>query len=521
MAMLSNIIRFILALLLLSACGAPANKPASDSDYDIVILNGRVIDPETGLDAIRNVGLRGDKITAVTTDLIAGKQTIDATGKVVAPGFVDLHAHGQNILGARVQALDGVTTGLDLEAGTLPVRTFYAEAAAEGRPIHYGASVSWVHARIAQKTGTEPTVGLTYMFSKLGDRNWQDELADEAEMSGILARVQEGLDEGGLGIGFLLGYSPGSGRKEYHAVNQLAQKNNVPTFTHARYLSAVEPKSSYEGYQEMIAVAASTGAHMHICHLNSMSLRDIDDISAIISKAQENGVRITVEAYPYGAGSTGIGSPMFRGERWQARMGGVKKSDFTLAGTPLTDEKFDRLQAEAPGTIIVVHTLDPDGRSEDQDLLDKSLLFPGGVIASDGGTWADPNGMPYDPLTWPLPEDANAHPRAAGTYSRFLRIYVREREKISLLDAITRVSFRPAQILEDTVPQMRNKGRIQVGADADVVVFDLSIVSDAATFDQPAQPSIGFEYVIVAGAPLVKDGILDTEVLPGRPIRRN
>ena len=511
----------MLIALLIAGCGM-SQLPPSDQfkPYDIVIQNGRVIDPETGLDAVRNVGIRGDRIQDVSAQALLGINTIDATGKVVAPGFIDLHAHGQRILAGRVQALDGVTTALELEGGALPIGLFYEKSAEEGRPIHYGASVNWASARIAEKTGDEPTGGLDFFFSHMGDLSWQRELASAVELEGIRSRVQQGLDEGGLGIGFLLGYAPGTGRKEYYALNELAAQNKVPTFTHARYLSTIEPDSSFEGFQEMIAVAAATGADMHVCHLNSLSLRDSAATTKLIRLAQKNGVGLSVEAYPYGAGSTGIGAAMFRGPTWQQRLGGIKKTDFTLGGESLTDEDFDRLQAEEPGTVIILHMLNPDVNPKDQAALDRSVLFPGGSIASDGGMWATPEGLLLPQETWPLPADAESHPRSAGTYARFLRIYVRERGVISLPDAIAKLTLYPARVLEESVPQMRLKGRIQAGADADIVVFDPNIVSDRATYETPAQTSVGFDHVIVAGTPLVVDGLLDTTVLPGRPIRR-
>jgi N-acyl-D-glutamate deacylase len=493
---------------------------ARQQQFDMVILNGRVIDPETSLDAIRNIGVSGGKILAVTAEPIEGEQTLDATGKVVAPGFIDLHAHGQSILAGRVQALDGVTTALELEAGLLPVADFYQQAGAEGRPIHYGTSVSWGAARIGEFTGNTPVADLEFFFDSMSEQTWQQEVATEEQLANILDAVQQGLDQGGLGVGVLLGYAPGSGHREYFELNALAAENEVPTFTHARYLSNSEPKSSFEGIQEMIAVSASTGAHLHICHLNSISMRDIEPIALAITEAQRNGVRISTEAYPYGAGATGIGAAMFRGDGWQARMGGISKSDFTLDGVPLTDDEFDRLQAEAPETGIIVHFLNLKERPRDQVLLDMSVLLPGGAIASDGGGWSGKDGMINDDV-WPLPETAHSHPRSAGTYSRFLRTYVREQGKITLSEAMAKASLIPAQILEDSVPQMRSKGRLQVGADADIVIFDLDNVSDMATFEVPARPSIGFEYVIVMGTPLVVEGVVDTDVLPGQPVRRH
>ncbi len=509
---------FTVGLALATMAGLTPLASAKDAAFDLVILNGRVIDPETGLDATRNVGVRDGKIAVVTKKNINGARNIDANGFVVAPGFIDLHAHGQSIPAGRVQALDGVTTALELEAGILPISDFYDTAAKEGRAINYGASVGWAHARISAFVGEEPRSDIYWFEQHMSEPEWQYELATPEQLDAIMGQVQKGLDEGGLGVGVLLGYAPSSGRKEYYALHELAAKNEVPTFTHARFLSNTEPDSSFEGYEEMIAVAASTGAHMHICHLNSISLRDIKIIRPMIENAQVNGVNITVEAYPYGAGATSIGAAMFRGDNWQARMGDIKKSDFTVDGEPLSDAEFDRLQAEAPGTSIVVHFIHPEERPEDAKLLSQSVLFPGGAIASDGGDWAF-NGELVTADMWPIPANAESHPRSAGTFSKFLRVYVRETKSIGLSDAIAKMSLIPAQILEEAVPQMRAKGRLQEGADADIIVFDPATVSDRATFAEPAQTSEGYAYVIVGGTPLVSKGVLDTTVLPGQPIR--
>lgn len=505
-----------LGLSLFLTQGTPAK--AEEEAFDVVILNGRVIDPETGLDANRNVGIRDDKIVSITTESINGKTVINASGLVVAPGFVDLHAHGQNIPAGRVQAFDGVTTALELESGKYPVASYYKDAAQEGRPIHYGASVNWARARIAEIVGRDFTSHDQEPAPKVVDPDWRYNPADTRQTEAILARVERELNDGGLGVGLLLGYAPGTGRNEYHALHSLASDRGVPTFTHARYLSNIEPDSSFEGLQEMVAVSAATGAQMHVSHLNSISLRDIGLIRPMLEKAQAHGINITVEAYPYGAGATDIGTALFEGENWQARFGGIRKSDFTLDGIPLSDAEFDRLQAEEPDTGIVVHFLHPEDKPEDQAILDQSILFPGGAIASDGGTWRL-DGEVLASTVWPLPAKAESHPRSAGTFSKFLRIYVRERQLISLSDALAKMSLIPAKILEKSVPQMRHKGRLQEGADADIVIFDPATVADKATYEEPAQLSVGFQYVLVAGQPLISQGQIDISVLPGRPIR--
>lgn len=486
-------------------------------DYDIAILGGRVIDPETGLDAQRNVGIRDGRIVVVTADPIDAARLVDATGLVVSPGFIDMHAHGQTIAAGRMQALDGVTTALELEAGVMPVADYYEELAREGRPINYGASVNWAAARIAEHRDVEPSLAPTWFFENFQFPAWQTDLSSDDQLAKIAQRVERGLDEGGLGVGFLLGYAPGTGRKEYHHISALAARRNMPTYTHARFLSMLEPDSSFEGIAEIIGVAASTGVQAHIVHLNSISLRDIDVIKPMIMRAQAQGLRISTEAYPYGAGATGIGAAMFCGPNWRERAGGMSAHNFEVAGKRLSEEELAYLQSEKPETATIIHFLDL-AKPEDQAKLDMSVLLPGGVVASDGGPWELGGGF-VDKDSWPLPAGARSHPRSAGTYARFLRRYVRESGALSLLEAIERTSFGPARILQDSVPQMRRKGRIQPGADADIVIFDLATVADRATFAEPAQPSVGFRYVLVNGTLLVEDGELKTDVMPGRPVR--
>jgi N-acyl-D-glutamate deacylase len=485
--------------------------------YDLVIQSGRVIDPQTKTDMTLNIGVSDGQIRAVTTEPLVGDTTIDANGLVVSPGFIDMHAHGQDLLSNRVQAYDGVTTALELESGVSPVDSWYQSVAQTGRPIHYGASVNWAQCRMSEflsgLSGDDPEAS----GADFADPAWQSETATEKQLQSISRCVEKGLDEGALGIGFLLGYAPGTGHKEYFHLTGVAASRGLPTFTHARYLSMLEPQSSFEGIAEIVAAAAGTGAHAHIVHLNSISLRDIADITTMISNAQASGVRVSTEAYPFGAGATNIGAAMFRGPNWRERVGGISATNFDVSGTRLSESEFVRLQAEAPETSIVVHLLDTDV-PKDQAILDQAVLFENGVIASDGGGWMLDDNL-IDESIWPLPNGAWSHPRSAGTFSKFIRVYVIEQQKLSLLEAIERVSYGPARLLEDSVPQMRKKGRIQVGADADIVIFDLSRIGDNATYEHPGQLSSGFEYVIVSGEALISQGQLDPSKLPGKPIR--
>lgn len=486
-------------------------------DYDIVLNGGRVIDPETGLDAVKTIAIDNGKIVAVSAEPLTGERTLDVTGLIVSPGFIDMHAHGQTLLTNRVQAFDGVTTALELESGAFPIDEYYSIRAEEGRPINYGASVNWLTARIAAVLDLKPSSNSDWFTSALNRDGWQDTIASPEQLDEIEQLVAQGLDQGGLGVGFLTGYAPGSGHKEYYRINQLAAERGVPTFTHARFLSMAEPQSSFEAIQEIISVAAGTGVHAHIVHLNSISLKDIELIRPMILNARMQGVKLSTEAYPYGAGATSIGAAMFRGEGWRERIGGISANNFAVDGKRLSEEEFAQLQAEAPQTDIIIHFLDAS-KPEEQALVDQAILMPGGVIASDGGGWLLDN-APVADDAWPLPEQAWSHPRSAGTYARFVSHYVTDRDVLSLREAIAKVSYLPARILQDAIPQMRRKGRIQVGADADIVVFSLPEFHDAATYAKPAQLSKGLKHSIVNGQFLIEDGLLDTSALPGQAVR--
>src|SRR6195952_5184955 len=212
----------------------------------LVISGGRVVDPASGMDEVADVALLDGRIAAVGTGLGGAERVIDATGLVVAPGFIDLHAHGQSIPADRMQAFDGVTTTLDLEAGVMPVASWYRRQQAQGRGLKYGASTNWGFAGIGAMTGSNEESSREAFGRAMRDRRWVENVASEAEVAGILERLGRGLDEGGIGIGILNAYAPGAGVQELTAVCQLAAAHNVPTFTHIAYMSRVDPESAVE-----------------------------------------------------------------------------------------------------------------------------------------------------------------------------------------------------------------------------------------------------------------------------------
>ncbi|MBD1545358.1 amidohydrolase family protein [Roseibium aggregatum] len=489
---------------------------------DIVLQNGRVIDPETGLDAIRNVAISDGKITAISEFPLEGDVVVDATGHVVSPGFIDLHAHGQSIGDYRMQAMQGVTTALELESGVLPISAWYEGQAAKNLPINYGAAAGWTYSRIATFDNTDPLATVEFFQQAQSESDWKTKFADTAQSEHILSLVEQGLKEGGLGIGVNAGYAPGYGQKEYFALAELAKRYGVATYTHVRYASVIEPQSSFEALKELIANAAITGAHMHICHINSTSMADIEATLALVDEAMTKGINITVEAYPYGAASTVVGAAMFTGPDWRDRMQSTAEN-FQLGADRMSEDELADYQANKPGTFITWHFLD-ESKPEDLALLDMSVTHPATMIASDATFWSyfDEDGsiQTYTGDAWPLPDNVFAHPRSAGTYAKILRSYVRERGVLSMSEAIRKMSLMPAQTLEDFVPQMRRKGRLQVGMDADIVVFDPETVADRATFENANQPAVGVQTVLVNGGFVVRDGNLILDAPHGQPIRR-
>ncbi|MFT8490888.1 MAG: amidohydrolase family protein [Gluconobacter oxydans] len=489
--------------------------------FDLVIRNGLLVDPETGLEQVGDVAVQGGIIQRVGSFPSNAQCEIDATGLVVAPGFIDLHAHGQCVASDRMQAFDGVTTSLELEVGILPVSDWYARQQVRGRVLNYGASVAWAFARISAMIGRPVEPSLSFMGKCYDDPRWSENTAGSSELRDILSLVGQGLSEGGLGIGIPHAYVPGVGAKELVDLCTLAKRHEVPTYTHIAYSSNIDPRSSIEAYTRLIGYAGATGAHMHICHFNSTSLLDIRQAAELVSTAQKQGLNITVEAYPYGTGSTVIGSPLFGEAAFRERTG----SPYTAIQRVDDGHRFESreevldVQRERPDTLVLWHFLDVESDPSAQDLLDVSVLYPGGVIASDAMPWTLPDGSVYEGLDWPLPETAVAHPRSSGTFSRFLREYLRERRKVSLCEAMWRCSLGPAKILETVSSQMRRKGRLQEGCDADIVVFDAATITDRADFAAMNRPSEGVRHLLVNGQAVISGGELNRDAFPGQPVR--
>ena len=450
--------------------------------YDIVLQGGRVIDPESGLDGVRSVAITGKKVVAISTRPLRGKVEIDAAGLVVAPGFIDLHSHGQTPENYRYKAMDGVTTALELEVGVSPVSGWYA--AREGKAlVNFGASAGHIPARMAVMKDT----GVFLPRDAAMNRP-----ASPGEQQAILSAVEKGLDEGALGMGLGLTYTPTTAPGEALDLFYLMGKWKRPVFVHLRNTAMTSP-GIIESLQEMIADAAISGAPLHIVHINSSGLKRTAEALRMIESARARGLDITTEAYPYVAGATALESAQFE-PGWQENKG-LTYSDLMWAATGerLTAESFERYRKQGGIVILFQNT---------EEMVHKAVLHPLSMIASDG-----------------IMEEGKGHPRAAGTFARIFGRYVREEKSLSMMDAIRKCSLMPAQRLEAMSPQMRRKGRLKVGADADIVVFDPQRVIDRATYEKPAQYSEGFQARSGGRHDRGADGTLQEGVLPGQGIR--
>lgn len=493
----------------------PMTRPET-TECDLALVGARVIDPETVLDGVRNVGVRDGRIVAVTDGPLDAHSVVDVDGRVLAPGFIDIHSHAQTLSGARLQALDGVTTALETEAGAWPVRRVYERTQAEGRPINYGFSASWALARIQLLDGLEPEGCLdAFAAHQAEGRHWRRP-ADAREIERLAGLLEEQVFAGALGLGILLGYAPEVDHGEYLRLAHLAEHLGVPTFTHARYMSSREPGSSLEGALEVLGAAAGTGAHMHLCHLNSTSNRMIDQVATTIDHARIQGLRVTTEAYPYGSASTVVGAA-FLAPELLPRLGiGPENIIEVATGRRMSGEdELRRLRAESPGSLIVFEWLDEDDPT-DLAVLARSVGLDDTAIASDAMPLVGPAGGAV-PDAWPVIAQAYTHPRSAGCFARLFGWQVRQLGVMTLQEAVRRCTLLPAQMMAEAAPAFQHKGRVQVGCDADLVVFDPETIASRATFTEVV-PSAGIEHVLVNGRFVVRGGALDPRALPGRPV---
>jgi len=483
---MSRINRFLISILLIAGYIACQTCKQSDSasvkGYDLVILNGRVIDPETNLDAVRNIGIREGSVQIITEKAIGGKSSIDAAGLVVAPGFIDIHEHGQDQENYRYKVMDGVTTVLELEMGTSDVDGWYKER--DGKTlINYGVSSG--HVPLRMKIMNDPGG-----FAPVGDAVYKKASVEEIEM--LREGIEKGLNRGALGVGFGLMYTPGASRLEILEMFRVAGRYNAPCFVHMRYGGLTEP-DCIAALQEVLAASAVSGAPLHIVHVTSLGFSLTPQLLKMIKEARSHGMDVTVECYPYTATQTTIESAVYD-DGWQQKFGiDYKDLQWAETGERLTAESFARYRET--GGMVIAHSIP-------EDVVKSTIADSIVIIASDG-----------------MLEKGKGHPRGVGTFSRVLGKYVREDKVLTLMEGLKKITLMPAGRLEGIAPGMKKKGRIQKGSDADITIFDPDWIIDKATYDDPSRFSDGIKYVIVNGYVIVKNGAVVENTFPGKPVR--
>ena len=493
-------------LMILGVTVAP---PVVAQDYDLVINNGRVMDPETLFDGVANVGIKDGRITEISKKPLKGAKTIDATGQIVAPGFIDTHFHFQMPIGYSLGLRDGLTSSMDFEMGC--AGSYMAEwyKAREGvTQANYGCAVSHEFARAMVIDGAKGDYLLDGPIAALETRKksgWSVTRPTLEQGNAILEEIDKGLQAGAIGIGSTVGYMrDGVSSREMFEVQKVGARYGRATGAHTRYTLGTDTTEN-NGAQELIANALALGAPAIALHFNNPGWRLAHQM---ITNLQEQGHNIWGEIYPYAAGSTPMNASFLKPESWVDDLG-HRYEDTMLdpeTGEFFTLETYKATVASEPTKPIVIFKM-PE---EDQA---KWLTLKGVTMASDA-TAATPYDAPWD---YPMEKLGGSHPRTAGARAATIRLG--RENNIPMMQLMSILSYNAAKHLGDTgLKFMQERGRIQTGMVADIVVFDPETFTDNSTYQQGAIPSTGMKAVIVNGQIVLRDDKL-LPVFPGQPIR--
>lgn len=513
--------------------GAPALRRSAP--HDLVIRGGTVFDGTGAPGVERDVAITGDRIVEVARQIAgAGTEEIDARGLAVAPGFIDIHSHGDGSMeeDPRQESVirQGVTTLVAGQDGGS--RAPRAKAASAGDDDGDTESFARYFARVDQ---LQPSVNLASMVGLGSVRaavvGEDDRPATTEELARMVALVETALAQGACGASTGLEYTPGAfaSTDELIALCRPLTKRRLPYATHMRN----EDDRVLESIDEAIAVATGAKCPLQISHLKMQGPRNwpkLDQAFAKIAAARKSGIDTAFDRYPYIAYQTGL-TNLF--PTW-SRDGGTAAFLARLDSTELTPRirQYTLAKIELIGgwdNVLIASTrAEEDKAAEGQRLgsyasgknqdpyemavgllrrskggvgmvgfamseeeLDRLFAHPQGMLCSDGGAFA---------IDGPT-HRGSPHPRGAGSFPRLIARYVRERKAITLAQAIHKMSGLPASRI-----RLRDRGRIAKQMAADVVVFDPAAIADTATYQNPFSYPVGISAVLVNGAFALRDG---------------
>lgn len=440
---------------------------------DILIKNGHCADFDAEKLTQGDIGIRNGKICAVGEVNEPARKTIDATGKIVSTGFVDIHMHEENF------AEEGEKYDIAQRMLRMGVTTCVAGNCGDQRQ-----SVKQFRS-VLDKLGGAPVNYLLLAGYNTARRSVAGlgpyEMASEEQIDRIAAHLASEIEAGASGVSFGVEYDPAITEDEIIRA-LLRQKKGIFVSMHYR----ADGDGAVASVEEMSRIAKKTGVRFQISHLSSCSaMGQMEETLAVINAAVRENPLLDYDTYPYNAFCTSIGAAVFDGdsfERWQAQKADIMIASGGHAGEICDRALFDSVRAAQPDTLVVVFAM----REKE---IAMAIENPScGMVASDG-----------------ILCRGNGHPRATGTFARVLAKYVREEGVISMMDALRKMSAAPAERMG-----LLNKTRLAPGYDADVTVFDSETVQDRATYKAPKLPPAGYAAVIVNGRLAVEnDAIVD------------
>ena len=478
----------------------------TSNQYDVVIRNGRVMDPETLFDDVCNVGIRGGRIVAITREALEdAAKVIDATEHVVAPGFIDTHHHWPSPMGYKLGLRDGRSTMMELEMGTLGpyVAEWYARREGTSQ-ANFGTASSHEAARALVLDGNRSEEIQDYITARAAT-GWSLQKVDLEQGNQVLRTMDEGLQAGAVGVGSTLGYMRnGVSAREAFEIQKLSAAYGRQAGFHFRYTPGTETTEA-NGIQELLANAAALGAPAIACHFNNPGYNLVHEL---LERMRERGMNVWGELYPYIAGSTALNAVFLNKETWVDQLGYKYEETLqdALTGEFYTNASRTAMMKKEPTRLVVVYKM-PKSAVVDW------LRLPNVAIASDS--------MPIvGEFSWDTPyeELPNSHPRGAGCFAKALRL---GRENgIPLMQTVAQISYNSARPLGKMgLTAMQERGRLQEGMVADVTIFQPEEVTDNATYAKGTLPSTGIPYVLVNGTVVVENSVVLKGANPGQPIR--